>query len=39
VAAVEKLWKDEALCRKFEEACLGLSRDDVGKYVEKLMHS
>jgi glycosyltransferase involved in cell wall biosynthesis len=36
VSAVEKLWKDEALCGKFEEACLGLSRDDVGEYVEKL---
>jgi glycosyltransferase involved in cell wall biosynthesis len=36
VAAIEKLWKDEALCGKFEEACLGLSRDDVGEYVEKL---
>jgi glycosyltransferase involved in cell wall biosynthesis len=36
VATVEKLWKDEALCRKFEKACLGLSRDDVSEYVEKL---
>jgi glycosyltransferase involved in cell wall biosynthesis len=36
VAAVEKLWNDETLCRKFEEACLGLSRDDVSEYVEKL---
>jgi glycosyltransferase involved in cell wall biosynthesis len=36
VAAIEKLWNDETLCGKFEQACLGLSRDDVGEYVEKL---
>ena len=35
--AITKLWNDEVLLKKLENACEAIERDDVAQYVEKYM--